>query len=156
MSNVARAACWAAITAVLVCAGCAGRPSLFPNSDPNLRKTSSEFAADAAKRHPYKPDVPSGGEALARSQVDYTFKTIEILNYGDEDWDNVEIWVNKNYVCYVPKIEKGKQRTKVLNFQMLFDGEGEYFWTNGGKVMVQQLEMLRDGKMYTIPIGLAD
>ena len=31
-------------------AGCAGRPSLLPNSDKDLRKTSAAFAADAAKR----------------------------------------------------------------------------------------------------------
>src|SRR5258707_12506808 len=89
-------------------AGCSGRPSVLPNSDPQLSKTMAELAADAAKRHPYKSDVPRGGEALARASVDYTFKTIQILNYSDIDWQDVEIWVNQKYVVSVPKIPHGK------------------------------------------------
>ena len=41
---------WALSVLALGLGGCAGRTSLFPNSDTNLRKTSAEFAADAAKR----------------------------------------------------------------------------------------------------------
>ena len=51
------------------CAGCAGRPSLIPNADKSLRRTSAQFAADAAKRHPYKSDAPRGGEAVGRAQI---------------------------------------------------------------------------------------
>lgn len=136
--------------------GCSGRPSVLPNSDPELRKTMAELAADAAKRHPYKTDVPRGGEALARASVDYTFKTIQILNYSDIDWEDVEIWVNQNYVVYVPKIPHAKEGAKTLDFQMLFDDKGEYFWTEHGKVKIDQLEMLREGKMYTIKMSPAD
>ena len=46
--------------------GCAGRPSLIPNSDPALRKTSAQFASDAAKRHPFNAALPSGGTAKAK------------------------------------------------------------------------------------------
>ncbi len=148
-------ACVAAM-AVLVGMGCAGRPSVIPNYDPRLRRTSSQFAADAAKRHPYKAEAPRGGEALGRTAIDYTFKTVEVLNYSDEDWDDVELWINKNYVVFVPRIEKGKQRTKLLNFQMFFDEKGDYFVTNYGKSRVDTLEMLRGGKMYTIKLGLSD
>jgi len=136
--------------------GCAGRPSLFPNHDPALRRTSAEFAADGAKRHPYREDAPRGGEALGRSAIDYTFKTVEILNYSDEDWDDVEFWVNKKYVVWVPKVAKGKQRTTLLNFTMFYDDKGGYFVTEYGKVHVETLEMFRGGKMYTIPLGLSD
>ena len=136
--------------------GCAGRPSLIPNSDPNLRRTSAQFAADAARRHPYKGEAPRGGEALGRAEYNLVLGTVQVLNYSDEDWDNVEIWVNRKYCCFLPKIEKGKQRVKTLNFQMLYDGEGEYFWTNGGKTPVQEVEVFRNGKMYTIPTYLQD
>ena len=156
MSKFVWAGSWLGLGALIVSAGCAGRPSLLPNGDPNLRKTSAEFAADAAKRHPFHADLPHGGEALARCQVDYTFKTLELLNYGDEEWDDVEIWVNQNFVCYIPKIEKGKERTKLLNFQMLYDANGNYFWTDGGKILVKQLEMVHDGKIYSVPLALAD
>ena len=46
--------------------GCAGRAEIFPNSEPALRHTAAEFAADAAKRFPYKADAPRGGVAAAR------------------------------------------------------------------------------------------
>lgn len=137
-------------------AGCAGRPSLFPNSDPNLQKTSAQFAADAAKRHPYKADAPRGGDALGTAEYDLTFAHVQILNYSEEDWDNVEVWVNHKYVCWVPKIEKGKQRVKTLPFQMLYDGEGNYFWTDHGKNPVQEVELYRNGKLYTIPAKMAE
>ena len=136
--------------------GCAGRPSLIPNSDPSLRRTSAQFAADAARRHPYKGEAPRGGEALGRAEYNLVLGTVQVLNYSDEDWDDVEIWVNRKYVCWLPKIEKGKQRVKTINFQMLYDDAGNYFWTNGGKTPVQEVEVFRNGKMYTIPTYLQD
>jgi hypothetical protein len=136
--------------------GCAGRPALLPSTDPNLRKTMTEFAADAAKRHPYKSDAPRGGEALARASIEYTFKTFQILNYSDTDWQDVEIWVNQNYVVFVPAIPHGKEGSKLIEFSMLFDEKGNYFKTDGGKVHIDQLEVLRDGKMYTIKTTPAD
>ena len=88
--------------------------------------------------------------------VDYTFKTVELYNYSDEDWQNIQLWINKNYVVAVPKIAKGKDRTTLLNFQMFFDDTGNYFVTNYGKKRIDTLEMYRDGKMYTVKLGLAD
>lgn len=137
-------------------AGCAGRPSLVPNSDPNLRRTSAQFAADAARRHPYKADAPRGGAAMGRAEYNLLLGTLQVLNYSDEDWDNVEIWVNRKYVCWLPKIEKGKQRVKTINFQMLYDDAGNYFWTNGGKTPVEQVELYKNGKMYSIDTYLQD
>jgi hypothetical protein len=144
------------LAALIPLGGCAGRPSLFPNSDANLRRTSAQFAADAAKRHPYKADAPRGGEALGRAEYDLTFGHVQILNTSEEDWDDVEVWVNHKYVCWVPKIEKGKQRVKTINFQMLYDADGNYFWTDNGKNPVQDVELYRNGKMYTIPIYMAE
>lgn len=136
--------------------GCAGRPALLPNYDPDLRKTSAQFAAAAVKLHPYPDVAPRGGEALGRSMIDYTFKTVEIINYSDDDWTNVQLWINKGYVVGVPKIAKGKDRTTLLNFQMFYDDAGNYFVTDFGKKRVDTLEMFRDGKLYTIKLGLAD
>jgi len=39
--------------------GCSGGRRVFPNSDPSLNKTSTEFAVDAAKRFPFKADAPA-------------------------------------------------------------------------------------------------
>jgi hypothetical protein len=136
--------------------GCAGRPSLLPNSDPNLRRTSAQFAADAAKRHPFKADAPSGGDALANAQYDLTFATVQILNYSDDDWNDVEVWVNKKYVVFIPLIEKGKSLVKTIPFQMLYDDSGNYFWTDGGKNPIQTVDIYRNGKMYSVPVKMAD
>ncbi len=136
-------------------AGCAGRPSLLPNSDPNLQRTSAQFAADAAKRHPYKSDAPRGGDALGTAQYDLTFATVQILNYGPDDWDDVEVWVNRKYCCWLPRIEKGKVQVKTLPFQMLYDDSGNYFWTDGGKNPIQVIEIYRNGKIYNLPAKMA-
>src|SRR5256885_14240904 len=82
---------------VLLLIGCAGRTQLIPNSDPALRRTSAQFAADAAKRFPYKADAPQGGNAKGRCQVGYTLNVLEITNLSEEDWNDVEIWVNRAY-----------------------------------------------------------
>src|ERR1051326_1223672 len=89
------------VAALATATGCAGRPSLLPNGDPALRKTSPQFAADAATRHPYKAAAPRGGEAVARAEADYMFKHLNLVNLSPEDWKDVEIWVNQNYVVFV-------------------------------------------------------
>src|SRR5687768_14560041 len=53
-----------ALIGLALLAGCAGRVSMLPNADKNLRKTPAQFAADAATRHPFKAELPSGGEAI--------------------------------------------------------------------------------------------
>lgn len=139
-------------------AGCAGRPSLIPNSDPSLRKTSAQFASDAARRHPFNADLPSGGVAKGRAQVGYGRDTVEIINLGAEDWDNVEVWVNRRYVVFVPRIRAGSNRVKTLHFQMLFDEKGRYFPVDNRTPnrMVRQIEIVRDGMIYTVPFAQAD
>ena len=139
-------------------AGCAGRPSLLPNSDPALRKTSAQFAADAVKRQPFNTGLPAGGEAKGRAQVGYGMDTVQVVNLSSEDWDNVELWINRKYVVFVPKLPAGGERVKTLNFQMFFDDRGHYFPLDNSSPnrMVQQLEMVRGGQVYTIPWRLAD
>src|SRR5207244_5572992 len=98
-----------AVVAMLV--GCAGRPSLIPNADKNLRRTSAQFAADSAKRHPYKSSAPRGGEAVARAEVGYMLKQITIVNLSPEAWNDVELWVNQKYVVFVPVMEPNQLKT---------------------------------------------
>jgi hypothetical protein len=130
------------------------KPSLLPNPDPALNKTSAQFAADAAKRHPYKPDVPRGGEAVARAQVGYWINRLEVINLSDQDWKDVEVWVNQKYVVFLPKMEK--KLLKRLPFEMLFDEAGAYFPKDNNKVMMNKVELYKDGKMYDLPLQLAD
>ena len=137
--------------------GCGAASSLFANSDPALRKKPEEFAADAAKRHPFKADLPRGGEAVGRAQVNYGTDKIELTNFSEEDWEDVEIWVNRTYVVAVPRIAKGGTTLKTLEFQILFDSTGHSFPTNNTNAnQVRELEMLRGGKIYDIRFQLAD
>jgi hypothetical protein len=144
--------------ALVPLAGCAGRPSLIPNSDPSLNKTSAQFASDAAKRHPFNAALPNGGTAKGRAQVGYGRDTIEIVNLGTEDWQNVELWANRKYVVFVPRIRAGADRVTTVNFQMMFDEKGKYFPLDNAtpERMVRQLEIVRDGSIYTVPFAQAD
>ena len=147
-----------AAAASLTALGCAGRPSLIPNSDPSLRKTSAQFASDAAKRHPFNASLPAGGAARGRAQVGYGRDTIEIVNLGGEDWQNVELWANRTHVVFVPRIRAGSNRVTTINFQMMYDDKGRSFPVNNStpERMVRQLEIVRDGQVYTVPFRQAD
>ena len=134
---------------VLACGvGCAGRPSIIPNPDKSLRKTSAEFAADAARRHPYKADAPRGGEAPARTEFDYTADKFNVINLSQDEWDDVEMWVNQNYVVLIPKMEPNA--IKKIDFEMLFDDNGKHFPTDNKKTHVEKVELYRNGKMYDV------
>ena len=145
-----------AVSTMFISVGCAGRPSLLPNSDPALRRTSTQFAADAAKRHPFKSNAPLGGDLKVSAQYNLTFATVELLNYSDNDIDDVEVWVNRNWVVWVPKLEKGKMSVKTLPFQMIFDDSGNYFWTDNGKNPITTIDIYTGGKMYTVATKMAD
>jgi len=79
-----------------------------------------------------------------------------VLNFSDEDWKDVELWVNRNYVVYIPLLEKGKVQVKTIPFQMLFDESGNSFSTDGGKNPIKTVEICRNDKMYMVPLKLAD
>src|SRR3954447_14119772 len=139
-------ACLGLVGSALV--GCAGRAEIFPNSEKALRKTAAEFAADAAKRFPYKADAPRGGIATGRAQVGYSLNKLEIENLGDEDWDDVEVWVNKSYVVSLPKLKARPGKIPAIPFQALFNDEGHSFPTDNSVTRVSLVEVYRDGKMY--------
>jgi hypothetical protein len=141
-------------TLLTIFAGCAGRPQILPNQDKALRKTSAEFAADAAKRHPFKADAPSGGVIAARAQVGYMADVLDVANLSDTDWNNVEVWVNKAYVVHIPLMEK--QKLKHLTFQMLFNDSGQSFPINNQTVRIESVQLYMDGKMFDVTTKLAD
>ena len=139
---------------VALIAGCADKPTMLPNKDKNLNKTNAQFAADAAKRHPYKSDAPRGGEAEARAEVDYTLHELSIVNLSKETWNNVEVWVNQNYVVFVPSL--APNQLEKLSFGMMFDDKGNSLPAGNLKIMINKVEILRDGKMYDVKTKLGD
>ena len=138
----------------LLALGCADKPTLLPPSDKSLRKTNAQFAADAAKRHPYKNEAPRGGEANARAEVDYGLNELSVVNLSKEPWTNVEVWVNQNYVVFLPAMPPNE--LKKVNFTMMYDANGNAFPTNSMKAMINKVEILRDGKMYDVKSKLGD
>jgi hypothetical protein len=86
--------------------------------------------------------------------VGYTLNRLDIVNLSDEDWSDVEVWVNQGYVVHVPLMKA--HELKRLNFQMLYNDNGQYFPVDNSKVLVKSVELYRDGKMYTVPVQLAD
>lgn len=154
MRNALVLAASAAAVALGLGLGCSGRPALMPNPDKNLRKASAQLAADAAVRHPYQAELPRGGEAIARSQVGYTLDRLDFVNLSQEEWSDVELWVNEKYVVHLPRVEPNT--LKLIQFQMLFDDKGNYFPTDNKKVMISKVEVLKDGKMFDVPVRLED
>jgi len=144
----------------MMAAGCAGRAELWPNSDPALQKTSAEFAADSAKRFPYKADAPRGGQALARAEVGYFTDRVDIVNLSDTEWTNVELWINGGYVVFLPTMEA--KVVKSIPFQAIFNDQGQSFPTHAGAwykqqpLMITKVELYRDGKLYDVPVAAAE
>jgi hypothetical protein len=137
--------------------GCAGRTELLPNKDPALRKTPAEFAADAAKRHPYPATAPRGGTAMGRAEAGYVVDELSIVNTSDAPWTDVEVWVNGEYVVFLPQIES--RLLKKVPFRTLYNSQGQYFPTSNGEffnrkpILVQKVELFRDGKLYDVPVS---
>ncbi len=142
------------LAAVLGLAGCSNRPTMLSNPDPALRKSISEFAADAVNRFPYPTDAPRGGTALARAQVGYAINVLEVVNLSNETWTDVTVWVNESYVINVPKMEPN--RIKRLSFEILYNDKGQMFPTNNLKTLIKKVEFYQNGKLYDVPLQLAD
>lgn len=142
------------LVAVIMLAGCQGRPTIFPNPDPSLRKTSTQFAADAARRFPYRADAPREQYALARVLVAYGVNRIEVVNFSGEDWSDVEVWVNRKYVCHVDQLPDRK--LKEIHFPMLFDENGAYFPLDNNKVRIESVELYKGGKMLQVKFQAND
>ncbi len=135
--------------------GCAGRPALFPNSDHALRHTSSEFAADAAVRHPYKSDAPRGEQAKGRAEIEYGIGELRLLNLSDDEWTDIEVWVNQTYVVHIPKMAPGKLET--IKFPMLYNDKGHFFTSSVAEHHpIKKVELLMDGKMHDLRVALAE
>jgi hypothetical protein len=146
---------WMALSLVLIAAGlvgCTDKPSLFPNSDPTLRKSKAEFAADAKKRFPY-PGVATQ-ELLGAAEVDVEYDKIRLTNLSDEPWTNIDVWVNHAYVVHVPKVE-AKQGVRTLDFQMIYNIKGENLPTDNDKYPINDVEVLKGGTMYKVKVKLA-
>jgi hypothetical protein len=142
---------------MLVCAaavaGC-NQPTVFQNPDPQLRHTLSDFRADAQRRFPYKFDTPRVREDQARAQIEYGLNRLDVVNFSGSDWHDVEVWVNRQYVCYVPVMEDRK--LKRIDFPMLMDLYGVHFPLDNRKEVVRSVELLKDGQFHEVEFACYD
>jgi hypothetical protein len=81
-----------------------------------------------------------------------------VVNLGTEDWQNVELWANRKYVVFIPRVRAGADRVTKIDFQMMFDDKHHSFPVNNAtpERMLRQLEIVRDGMVYTVPFAQAD
>ncbi len=133
----------------LALVGCSsdGQTSMLPNPDGNLRRTSAEFAADAAKRQ-YEAEAPCNKATDARAEYEIMTHRIDLVNLADADWSNVEVWINHEYVVYLPVMQK--MVDEKLDYEMFFDRDGHHFETKGGATPLQSIQIYRDGKMWDV------
>ena len=133
-------------------AGCHDTPGFYPNQDVALRKPIGNYRMDAARRT-YPADAPRVRGLAARSQIGYVVKAVDVANLSDEDWNEVEVWVNKQYVCYLPRMEKGV--LKSIPFDALYDGDGHHVPTGSRTFIVETVEVFFGGKLYDMPVRVA-
>lgn len=133
-------------------AGCSseGHTSFWANPDPLMRRSAATFAADAAKRS-YPATAPHGPQATARAEFDQMMGRIDLVNLTAADVQNVEVWINQQYVVQIPTIKS--QGDEKLDFEMFYDHDGHIFTTNGGKNPIKMMELFHDGQLFPIIIG---
>jgi hypothetical protein len=127
--------------------GCQDNAVLIRSSDASLNKSAITFASQAKEHFPYPADAQRGSRIDARAEIGYMWNVVNILNFSDQDWENVELWVNKSYVLPLEKMEAGK--TKRISFKMIYNENGEYFPLGG--TMIKELEIRKNGILYTVP-----
>lgn len=144
------------LVAAAILAGCEAKPSVFPSSDPALQLTSAQYAAEAVKHFPFKTNLSASSEQPVRALVEYSFDFMDLTNLSKQDIPQAEVWINRQYVLALPAIKSGE--VKRLNFRMFFDDKGDHFPFNNnvekGGVIIRQLEVVSDGKIYEVPIRL--
>ena len=142
------------VAVAAIAAGCSERTGFLPNQDIALRRPEKQLVSDAMKRFPYKADAPKG-TTLGRAEVDYMYRYVGVANLSEDTWQDAEVWVNRQYVVFVPG-KWAKQSLKRLQFSMFRDERGNPFVTDKGQHPVKTVDVYMGGKMYEIPVVLAE
>ena len=79
---------------------------------------------------------------------------MDIVNLSGDTWNQVEVWVNEKYVVFIPVWPT--RELKRIGFKMLYDRNGQTFPTDNKQFKVDKIEIVRDGKVYSAPMKLAD
>lgn len=139
------------IVALFVIVGCQQNAVILPNSDSSLNKPAKAFQEEAIAHFPYPADLPRGGELPARAEIGYMVDVITLVNYSKQDWSDVELWVNKQYVLPMAMLAATAEGSKAtrIPFKIIYDDRGQHFPSSGATV--DTLELKLNGKMYDVP-----
>ncbi len=142
------------VLCVAVIAGCTDQPAIFQSSDPALQKSVSQFRDDAATRFPYKTEATHVAEDKVRAKVEYGIKRLDITNFTGQNLLDVEVWVNRQYVCHVPTLSD--RELKHIEFPMLCNILGAGFPKQNCDVRVEKVELLYAGEFHEIKVNSYD
>ncbi len=82
--------------------------------------------------------------------MDYGIHRLSIVNSSSEDWKDVEIWLNKKYVIFIPSVPAQAAHVEMLDFKSIFDQFGNSFPLDSAVTPIDTVEMFKDGKMYSL------
>lgn len=141
----------AAALAVLA-GGCAsGTSRINPNPEKSLQKKPKELVAYAAEKE-FPVDAQKMEQSPVLAEVDYGLDVINLVNLGTEDWQDVDVWVNQQYVVKLGSLPVGRQRG--INFHLLYDKAGQRAPSKG--VWVKSIEIVRGDEVYSPRVRMAD
>lgn len=144
----------AATVAAGMLAGCrSGYTTVLPNKVESLNRKPAEFAADAAKRT-FPEDLPTARTQQFRAETQYTFDTLDLVNLTGGPLNDVEVWVNRKYVVFLPTLPDREIVT--IPFVTIYDDAGHHFPLNNSQVQVQSVHVLTDGELLEVPTDIAD
>lgn len=142
----------AAMVAGALAVGCAsGTNRLNPNPEKSLQKKPQELVEYAAGLE-YPADAPRAEVSPIVAEIDYGIDVINLVNLGNEDFQDLDVWVNRQYVVKLASLPVGRQRG--INFHILYDKDGQRAPVKG--VWIQSVELLRDGQMFPARLKIAD
>lgn len=142
----------AGIPLALAAAGCAsGSSGALPAADPALRENPRALIKQATTR-PYPADAAKGEKSPVQAEIDYQLGVINFVNLGDTEIKDLQVWVNGQYSARLTALPVKRQLG--VSFALLFDKQGKRPPKNG--VWAKQVELLYDGKLYTIRTRAAD
>lgn len=127
----------AALTLILVAAGCGGKKAGATGDDTNLPSTPTELAAYAGNAR-YPDTQPVLDQLRIAAIVSRDNRTIKLYNFGSENIRNVDVWVNGSYVKRIGGI--APQSRVTIDTTELYNGLGRTLARSGDEVSLVQLQ----------------
>ena len=123
----------------------------LPSEKPPQSSRQIRPSASPIKPTPRKAESPSDGPKSATPSTSSKSKTS-----ATQIGTNVEIWVNKSYVVWLPELKARPGKITAIPFQAIYNEDGHSFPTDNRKTLINLVEVYHDGKMFEVKSQLAD